>query len=462
MGNKASQVKSPLLNAISALASKEEAKDFFTSGLKDPKELFFALASDIRVFESQSKEVLSVLLTETCGFLIQAFRSHSEEQFRQAITFSIEAVDHLLQTLFRIDREWLRGLLWRSSGTDHPLSIEVEETPNDPSPKIKINGRDYIASFQDTPLAIKLFDLYSRVFVSLASGTEPNVQLVTRGRWSAQVAPQVKQTRLALLSALLTTFGIEESFSDRSPFRDNHLAFFIKKLNIHEEIIKSLLQCALGYDANGIIPYSAYFKQESLEVEFKTAVIALSLAQFILLPCLDSKRSIEMEIMTLFLTHNQVFAPSFMPTFFKDITDLSTCMELILSTQISLYSKNNSLLPESVLESPFIDESLMIALLLSCKGSVVEALPKAPERSLLMSLLIILDNTRLENHRERFVILSLILNLTSCSLSSEFLRSAARPGQLLRLPFQAAPPLRRQSDRPGSDGDDRRDGPRPR
>jgi hypothetical protein len=129
----------------------------------------------------------------------------------------------------------------------------------------------------------------------------------------------------------------------------------------------------------------------------------------------------QIKLMKVYLTNHNLIDNTFLVNFFEDGKTLNQILNLVLNHIISFHEKENTLLPNSYKQSPFIEEMVYLLLSLITKSELVcmELIKLRKDANIIMPLIILLDQIpKTFNNGVYYVILTCLLKLSSCNLIS--------------------------------------------
>lgn len=334
----------------------------------------------------------------------------------------------------------LYDILW--STLNYETKLEANKSPNNYIEKLKIDGKDYIGAEDQLTNGLKLIIASVKLCFANGFGVKYNTKkteilktLIYQEGWlDSQASKTVVENRIALLEFLTTLMFIEKKFNIINEKHNNAVIYFISHHVTGGILFKSLVMTGVTFQENGLIPYSGYFLRQYWELALYSAALGLNLALFLLKEPLitdiqewkNPRAHLQLQLINVYLNNYGLLKSDVLDEFFEDNNTISECLNHIAGHLASFYEKDNTLLPFSYKQSPFIEEMIFLFLALINKSDVAVAqLTKLKgDINIVMPLIIILDQIPQSfNNGVYYAVLSCLLKLSSCKLTSRYILS---------------------------------------
>lgn len=328
----------------------------------------------------------------------------------------------------------LFDILWNT--INYESKIDIKRDTSGSIDTIYIDGKEYIGIEYQLPIGLKL--LISTMKLCFANGygvkfsskhPEETKDLIEQYGWSrSKPSNTIVKNRIVVLEFFMIMILIEKKFNVLYAKKSNAVLEFISHNCSAEAFMRSILMSSVTYQENGVLPYSGYFLREFWELTSYSVVLSLNLSLVLLQGQMTSDT---IEWKNTVLSHQTYLINGYLSYYSlknnelskflidnKDLNDVLTGSVLHIK---SVYQKKKTLLPYSYKQSPFINEMLLLLLLLSYRNeNVPDDLTKSTSNTNIMEpLLIILDRSLLRQLNEmHYCIIALMAKLTACKLIS--------------------------------------------
>lgn len=325
----------------------------------------------------------------------------------------------------------LYEILWNT--LNYETKLDIQRGSEGSIEKLKIDGKDYIGAEDQLTNGLKLLiSALQLCFINgygvKYSGKSPEKikTIISQNGWlESKASKTIIENRIAILEFFITMVFVEKKFNIIFQKHNNAVVYIISHHVNGDILFKSLIMTGVSFKENGMLPYSGYFLRQYWEYAMYSSALGLNLCLFLLKEPLvydlqelkNPKSHLQLQLINVYLSNYGLKKNDFIDSFFNDSNILSECLKHIAYHLASFYEKDNTILPYSYKESPFIEEMIFLLLAIITRSDIALAqLSRLKgEVNIVMSLIIILDQIPQSfNNGVYYAILSCLLKLSSC------------------------------------------------
>ena len=446
MGNNASKTQNDLFNVIKETSSYRDFVIRMNHLISKGKTNWCFETDDIKLEELNiyHQHIINFYCFVSDYIYENAAKKYVEEKetydvicklYYMLSKFSVFLAEHKALDLY--------DTLWGTINYDIKLDIKKNEDGKIES--IKVEGKDYIGGEDQLTIGMKLLVSAVRLCFTNDYGVryrikdeDKRINSIYQNGWlKGKADKQIVENRVAVLEFLISMIFIEKKFMYLKKMPNNSVVNYLQYHYNNNLLFRSFLLTAVFFEENGILPYTAYFYNKSVDLHLYASALSLNVCLFLLKEPMEKELqewqnpefNQQIKLMKVYLTNHNLIDNTFLVNFFEDSKTVNQVLNLVLSHIISFHEKENTLLPNSYKQSPFIEEMvyLLLSLLTKSEQVIQELIKLKNGANIIMPLIILMDQIpKTFNNGVYYVILTCLLKLSSCNLISRYLLSQAR------------------------------------